>query len=328
MKKIMFLVPVVLFFFSANAQTMNLIKFTARIENRNSDTLIIRQNNFKQIIPINKNEVFEATFEAPTGFYLLYYGTDALGLYLKPDSEVNLTLNSKQFAETIVFKGKGSKENNFLAQQVLKNKKFEEEAFLKEPTEFASLLEVKKKNDLEGLEKGDYDPEFKERLKGNFDVYSINAVNDYARVTKMNKLKEKLSPDFDYENYKGGKTRLSDLKGKYVYIDIWATWCGPCKAEIPFLKKIEKKYHGKNIEFVSISIDEKNEKWKKFVLDKNLGGIQLIADKEWESEFVQSYGVVGIPRFILLDPIGNVLEADADRPSSDNLQTKFDALLE
>ena len=61
------------------------------------------------------------------------------------------------------------------------------------------------------------------------------------------------SPSFvDYENYNGGKTSLADLKGKYVYIDVWATWCGPCKAEIPSLKKIEKEYHGKNIAFVSV----------------------------------------------------------------------------
>ena len=70
-----------------------------------------------------------------------------------------------------------------------------------------------------------------------------------------------------------------------------------------------------------------NEKWKKFVTDKSLGGIQLFADKDWESEFVTSYGVTGIPRFIIVDPKGNVLSADADRPSSPELQTKLDALL-
>ena len=78
------------------------------------------------------------------------------------------------------------------------------------------------------------------------------------------------SPKFNYENHKGGTTSLDDLKGKFVYIDVWATWCGPCKAEIPFLKEVEKKYHGKNIEFVSISIDnEKNTKLGKILLRNN-----------------------------------------------------------
>ena len=48
------------------------------------------------------------------------------------------------------------------------------------------------------------------------------------------------------------ETKLEDLRGKYVYIDVWATWCGPCRGEIPYLQKVEEKYKGKNIEFVSI----------------------------------------------------------------------------
>src|SRR5690625_7878965 len=66
----------------------------------------------------------------------------------------------------------------------------------------------------------------------------------------------KKSPEFDYENYNGGKTSLESLRGKYVYIDVWATWCGPCLREIPYLKEVEKDYRNKNIEFVAISIDE------------------------------------------------------------------------
>ena len=95
------------------------------------------------------------------------------------------------------------------------------------------------------------------------------------------------------------------------------------------MQKIEEKYHGKNIEFVSISIDKlkDNEKWKKFVTDKKLGGVQLFADKDWESEFVVNYGVMGIPRFILLDPNGNIVSSDATRPSDPKLQEQLNALL-
>lgn len=312
------------------AQTKNQIKFTAEIANRNSDTLIIYgANSFKQIIPINKDKVFTAVFDAPKGFYQFSDGVEVSTLYLKPDSDINLTMNAKEFDETIIYKGKGINESNFLAQYSLREEQFQNEAFTKEPTEFASLLETKKKTDLESVEKGDFDPEFKQALKGSFEQSNQYAIQAYEKASKMNKFKGKASPDFDYENHKGGKTRLSDLKGKYIYIDLWATWCGPCRAEIPFLQKTEAKYHAKKIAFVSISIDNAadNEKWKKFVSDKNLGGIQLFADNNWESEFVKSYGVTGIPRFILIDPKGNILDADAPRPSSNSLQTKLDALL-
>lgn len=330
MKKVFLLALMMLSIFSVSAQTNNKIKFTAKIANRNSDTLVIQGGNgFKQVIPINKKEIFDATFEAPKGFYQFSDGHEVSGLYLKPNSEVNLTMDAKQFDETIVFKGKGVDESNFLAQYSLSNEKFQNEAFSKDEAEFATLLEAKKKWDNETLEKGKYDAEFQAALKNSFAQFSQYAAQAYESTAKMNKLKGKASPDFDYENYKGGKTKLSDLKGKYVYIDLWATWCGPCRAEIPYLQKIEEKYHGKNIEFVSISIDKAkdNEKWKKFVADKNLGGVQLFADKDWESEFVTSYGVTGIPRFILIDPKGNIVNPDAERPSSPELQTQLDALL-
>ncbi|KAB1068158.1 TlpA family protein disulfide reductase [Tamlana haliotis] len=137
------------------------------------------------------------------------------------------------------------------------------------------------------------------------------------------------SPKFvDYENHAGGTTSLDDLKGKYVYIDVWATWCGPCMAEIPSLKKIEKNYHGKNIEFISISVDRQGDykKWKKMVDDKDLGGIQLFSDKSWSSEFVKGYLIKGIPRFILIDPSGNIVSANAPRPSDHKLINLFDDL--
>ncbi|PVX45600.1 thiol-disulfide isomerase/thioredoxin [Flavobacterium sp. 103] len=309
-------------------QAKDQIKFTAKIANRNSDTLVIKGKDFKQVIPINKKEIFVASFDAPKGFYVFSDGTESSRLYLKPNSDITLTMNAKEFDETIVYEGKGVNESNFLAQQALRNEKLEE-AFTKEPAEFAALFESKKKADVESLEKGSFDPEFITAMKNNFVRFNEFASQEYERVAKANKMVGNPSPEFEYENYKGGKTKLSDLKGKYVYIDLWATWCGPCRAEIPFLQKTEEKYQGKNIEFVSISIDKAkdNDKWKKFVTDKKLGGVQLFADNDWESEFVKSYGVNGIPRFILIDPNGNILNPDADRPSSAELQTQLDTLL-
>ena len=113
-----------------------------------------------------------------------------------------------------------------------------------------------------------------------------------------------------------------------MYVDVWATWCGPCKAEIPFLKKVEKQYHGKNILFLSLSIDKAkdHDKWKAMIKDKELGGIQLFADNDWNSKFVTDYLIKGIPRFILIDPTGNIVTANAPRPSNKKLIELFDEL--
>lgn len=163
--------------------------------------------------------------------------------------------------------------------------------------------------------------------------YLINNTTDEIFKTelteKFNKIKTLVkgnpSPKFNYENHNGGTTSLDDLKGKFVYIDVWATWCGPCKREIPHLKEIEKQYHDKNIAIVSISIDEKKdyEKWREFVKTEELGGIQLYADNAWQSQFVSDYAIEGIPRFILVDTEGNIISADAPRPSDPKLIELF-----
>ena len=107
-----------------------------------------------------------------------------------------------------------------------------------------------------------------------------------------------------------------------MYVDVWATWCGPCKAEIPYLKEVEEEFKEENIAFVSISIDREkdHEKWENMVAEETLGGIQLFADKDWESQFVKDYYISGIPRFILIDPEGKIVSPDAPRPSNPKLK--------
>ncbi len=79
------------------------------------------------------------------------------------------------------------------------------------------------------------------------------------------------APTFKYLDINGKEVSLSDLKGKYVYIDVWATWCGPCRYELPHLKELEKKMHGKKIVFVSISCDKDKAAWEKMVKETRFG---------------------------------------------------------
>lgn len=165
----------------------------------------------------------------------------------------------------------------------------------------------------------------------------INSSTDEANNKAISQIYQKLlplskgnaSPQFvGYDSYSGGKVSLDDLKGKYIYIDVWATWCGPCKLEIPHLGKIEEEYKGKNIQFLSISIDKRAdiEKWKKMINDNKMGGIQVIADKAWDSKFIQDYFIKGIPRFILIDPQGNIVSSNAPRPSEAKLRDLLNGL--
>ncbi|QTE21974.1 TlpA family protein disulfide reductase [Polaribacter cellanae] len=192
----------------------------------------------------------------------------------------------------------------------------------------ANLKNQKIKNNLLYAD-AQYGINYTENLEDYYAIFSKNST-DEANNAKIDAEYKKIkylvkgnpSPKFtDYENNAGGTKSLDDLKGKYVFIDVWATWCGPCIAQIPSLKKLEKEFHDKNIEFVSISIDTKKDydKWKKMIVDRELSGLQLIADNDWESKFIQDYGIKGIPRFILIDPQGIIVNADAPRPSDKKL---------
>ena len=150
------------------------------------------------------------------------------------------------------------------------------------------------------------------------------ANTEFEQVKKL--LPGSPSPKFAYPDINGNEVALSDLKGKLVYIDVWATWCVPCLQEIPSMKKLEEDYRDKGVYFVGMSIDQRKdfEKWEKMVAEKELRGIQVFADNDWSSQFARDFNVNGIPRFILLDKEGNIITADAPRPSNPDIRTLFD----
>ncbi len=131
------------------------------------------------------------------------------------------------------------------------------------------------------------------------------------------------SPDFKGEDINGKQMSLRDFRGKYVYIDIWATWCGPCQRELPFLKKLEEKYRERNITFVSLSVDTDKAKWEARVKSGELCGTQLLIGRG--TKFQKDYRINGIPRFILLDPNGRIVNPDMTRPSSEDTEKILNA---
>jgi thiol-disulfide isomerase/thioredoxin len=135
------------------------------------------------------------------------------------------------------------------------------------------------------------------------------------------------APEIIAFDMSGSEMKLSDFKGRYVYVDVWATWCGPCKREIPFLENLQEQYHGnEKIAFASISVDKNKVAWEKMVKDKNLGGYQLHTTGVNHATLSQSYKIKGIPRFMLFDPEGKIVDVNAPRPSSKEIPILFESL--
>jgi thiol-disulfide isomerase/thioredoxin len=316
-------------FAGAYAQTEQ-VKFTAKIQNRNSDSLVIRSQKFTKTIKADAKGNFSDAFAAETGFYQFFDGTEQTSLFLKPGYDLTMSVDAKKFDETVAYKGKGEKENNFLAVMARDNEALGKklEAIPGQAEQFKLINELLTKLDTNLKDPG-LDEAFRNPLGQQIGAQRQQMAGMEAQAAKSEKMKGVASASFNYENAKGGTTSLESLKGKYIYVDVWATWCGPCRKEIPFLKQVEEKYHGKKIEFVSISVDKiaDHDKWKKMVTDQSLSGTQLFADKDWSSEFVQSYGINSIPRFILIGPDGKIVDADAKRPSDPALQAQLDTLL-
>ncbi|MCL2561060.1 MAG: TlpA family protein disulfide reductase [Rikenellaceae bacterium] len=129
-----------------------------------------------------------------------------------------------------------------------------------------------------------------------------------------------VAANFTYPDADGNMVSLSDFLGKVVLVDVWATWCGPCRAEFPALRELEKAMHGKDVVFLGVSVDEEKdfEKWKQMVINEQLGGVQLFASG-W-TQITTDYKITGIPRFMLFDKEGRIISVSAPRPSSPELK--------
>jgi thiol-disulfide isomerase/thioredoxin len=336
-KNLMYLTIVTLTIICCKQEPNDYVMFSGKITNQNSDSLVISSQtdrHFQKRITVADDGTFSDTLNVVTGRFYVYDGTEMTELQLENDHDVHLTLDTNQFDESIVYTGSGANANNYLAKKALY-----QEALLTDKTlgvmnkeDFAIKLVtiesdyIKNLDMVLGLDIDFIDNEKKEitKLMSNIESYQSN---QHSLITVVGKGKN--SPKFiSYVNSTGGTTSLDDLKGKYVYIDVWATWCVPCLVEIPFLKNLEKTYQNKNIEFVSISVDEPNDydKWKTMVIEKELGGIQLFADKALKSEFIVNYFINSIPRFILIDPKGYIINPDAPKPSNNKLKELFNSL--
>lgn len=125
--------------------------------------------------------------------------------------------------------------------------------------------------------------------------------------------KGKVAPEIAARTIDGKAVKLSDLKGKYVAIDVWATWCSPCKVQTPYFEKLALKFKKEKIYFVGLCVDEDNKKW--YIDAKN----KTKSIQQWhvndKTVFSKSYNINSIPRFILIDPNGKIVNSKMPQPS-------------
>ena len=135
-----------------------------------------------------------------------------------------------------------------------------------------------------------------------------------ANKTTLTKSDRPKAFDFTLQDAEGKKYKLADFKGKVLFIDFWASWCAPCKVQIPHIKNLEKIYAGKDIVFASVSLDKTKQAWLKGVESENLHGTVLWAEGDFKNPFPVAYGVQSIPRFMLIDADGYLITENMPKP--------------
>jgi len=152
-----------------------------------------------------------------------------------------------------------------------------------------------------------------EKVSSN-DLYQILA----SRSSNYRLFGEGLdAPEFELFDSLGTKYKLSDFAEQFLYIDVWASYCGPCLKEVPFFEGLKHEFAGLNIEFISISLDRKEGDWKKCIQKYGMTGNQLIAKNDWSSDFARNYYINSfeIPYYLLISPDGKIVKIQAPKPS-------------
>ncbi|WP_159950867.1 TlpA family protein disulfide reductase [Polaribacter septentrionalilitoris] len=339
MKKFSSLVLLVILITSCTKTPKDYITLSGKLEN-NTDSIIsiTGRSGVLKKITINEDGTFKDTLKVTKSDIYTFQTsrTKRAPLYLKNGFVITINGDANEFMTSFDYSGYGASNSNLIIAQL------EEAQKIGNPAEIFQLKDDAFKNKVNSLKKS-YDSILSSYNDIDSSLLSLvsrqnQQVLDYLNQTyAKNKVMGKGNPSPKFEGYvdiKGGKKSLDSFKGKYIYIDVWATWCGPCIQQIPYLKQLEKDYHNKNIEFVSISTDESRrsggswdaaeKKWRDFVKEKQLSGVQLWAGQD--ISFQQAYQISGIPRFILIDPQGNIVDANAPRPSDPRLKELLSSL--
>jgi len=294
----------------------------------NSIDLTYKKSSYKKIINVDEKGYFLDTLKLHEREYDLIYGDYTNSIHLKNGFNLTIKFDTKKPVESVEYLGFGYERNQLNADKKRLNKQIIETYTENEIDHFDIFIKttvLDKHNALLDSYKGKIADSFLIKKKEQINrLYSNTTfLKKYLKKLKSEKAKKELynsiAQNFSYLDKNSNNIRLSDFKGSYVYIDIWATWCQPCIFQEPYFKKMYQKYKGKNIEFISISIDipEDRNKWLRHVQDRQLAGIQLFENQGGQSIFIKSLNHNTIPRYLLIDPDGKIIDSDAPKPSSE-----------
>lgn len=159
-------------------------------------------------------------------------------------------------------------------------------------------------------EDGEYYDKLITDLRAKMPTYLVLQQIEEQMIGVRNVIVGKQAPDIRLPSPQGDTIKLSSLRGKYVLVDFWASWCVPCREENPKIVKLYEKYNDKGFEIYGVSLDATKDDWVKAINQDNLNWAQVSDLKWWQSAAARQYGINAIPATVIIDKEGKIIARD------------------
>lgn len=284
------------------------------IINANSDSKIMTVNQVPAImfdefekVKLNNNDAINsASYRLFLKYYVIYFTSQKNGF----NKFTDFTVSADRKLTLAKEKLNGAAFNFWLAEFL------SEECQRLSPYSIRKLITELTSVDKEGIYTAGVNEVCGERM----------AMKEMKEKKKEDKPSERKKDELDLTDLNGKHVSLSDFDGKVVYIDFWASWCGPCRKMMPFSKQLHAQLNEKQkkkIVFLYISIDADKEQWKKGIEDLGIEGVNVISPGNWQSKAVAYFQIGGIPRYMIMNKKGDIVDVNAARPADQSVLLKL-----